>query len=131
MIRIRMPCYSFSTELRTRFNSGEALDYLFFWGHRETVDTVTASCLSQWYPAAEHFMMVEKAALFGNVEARSKILAATDSAAARSLAHQPADNAACDRSALMFHHVLRTGVAFDLDLAGLAHLRLGGPIVLG
>src|SRR4029079_6344978 len=62
--------------------------YLFFWGHRSLPSgEIGKSCLSQWwpasftidglrYPTAEHFMMAEKACLFGDEEARARILKA-------------------------------------------------------
>lgn len=60
--------------------------FLFFWGHTpKRSDEVDASCLSQWYPApfteegqtyasAEHYMMAEKARLFGDEVSRQTIL---------------------------------------------------------
>jgi predicted NAD-dependent protein-ADP-ribosyltransferase YbiA (DUF1768 family) len=54
--------------------------YLLFWGHRaRSKGVVGKECLSQWWPApfvvdrerygsAEHFMMAEKARLFGDDE---------------------------------------------------------------
>ncbi|OOC56431.1 MULTISPECIES: NADAR family protein [Nocardiopsis] len=62
--------------------------YLCFWGHKPPADGgVSASCLSQWwpaaftvdgtgYPTAEHYMMAAKARLFGDAEAEERILAA-------------------------------------------------------
>jgi ribA/ribD-fused uncharacterized protein len=62
--------------------------YLFFWGHTPPRDgAVGKHCLSQWwpasfevdgviYPTAEHFMMAEKARLFGDEESRLRIIAA-------------------------------------------------------
>lgn len=64
------------------------MEFLFFWGHQPSKDgKVTSSCLSQWWPApfkvdavsyatAEHWMMAEKAALFGDHEIASRIVAA-------------------------------------------------------
>ncbi|WP_026116257.1 NADAR family protein [Nocardiopsis valliformis] len=63
------------------------IKYLHFWGHQPPPDGVSASCLSQWwpadftvdgtdYPTAEHFMMAGKARLFGDTEAEERILAA-------------------------------------------------------
>jgi ribA/ribD-fused uncharacterized protein len=61
--------------------------YLFFWGHTPKVDGAVGSwVLSQWYPApfevggqryltAEHWMMAEKARLFGDEKQRAAILA--------------------------------------------------------
>jgi ribA/ribD-fused uncharacterized protein len=62
--------------------------YLFFWGHTpRQANVVDKSCFSQWFPAAfevagttyataEHWMMAEKARLFGNDEIRRRIIAA-------------------------------------------------------
>ncbi len=73
--------------LRVHFNSGEPLDFIFFWGHQPSKKGVSASCFSQWYeapfvvdgvkyPTAEHYMMAEKARLFGDEETRALILGA-------------------------------------------------------
>lgn len=63
-------------------------EYLCFWGHRPSASgEVTASCLSQWWPAdftvdgvlyrtAEHYMMAGKARLFGDAEAQARVVAA-------------------------------------------------------
>ena len=63
-------------------------EYLFFWGHKPLPNgEIGESCLSQWWPAsfsvdgviyktAEHFMMAEKARIFGDGETRARILAA-------------------------------------------------------
>ena len=83
-------------QLRTRFNSGEKLKYIFFWGHQPGKNGVTASCFSQWYeapftvdgqryPTAEHFMMAEKARLFGDQQIRSEVLCAPNPGAAKAL----------------------------------------------
>ncbi|WP_129306280.1 NADAR family protein [Streptomyces sp. L2] len=68
--------------------AGARVKYLHFWGHRPLPDGRTgASCLSQWWPApfevagvryatAEHWMMAEKARLFGDAEAEKRVLAA-------------------------------------------------------
>jgi len=86
----------FVEDLRSRFNSGEKLKYVFFWGHQPSKHGLTASCFSQWYSApfvvdgqrystAEHFMMAEKAALFGDQETRSQVLRAPNPGAAKAL----------------------------------------------
>ena len=65
--------------------------FVFFWG--------TASPFSQWHPApfvldgiacatAEHWMMAEKARLFGDVEARARILAAPGPGRAKRLGRE-------------------------------------------
>ncbi|MFC4507511.1 MULTISPECIES: NADAR family protein [Streptomyces] len=68
--------------------AGVSVRYLHFWGHRPLPDgRVGASCLSQWWPSpfvvggvtyatAEHWMMAEKARLFGDPEAEKRALAA-------------------------------------------------------
>lgn len=73
------------------------LDYLFFWGHKESQSgNVTKSCFSQWwqspfsvhdtlYDTAEHWMMAKKAELFGDIEMRGKILNAPTPADAKKL----------------------------------------------
>ena len=61
------------------------MDFLFFWGYQVRDDgQLGPSCLSQWWPAsfdvdgasyasAEHFMMAEKARLFGDETTRRAI----------------------------------------------------------
>jgi ribA/ribD-fused uncharacterized protein len=74
--------------------------YLFFWGHTpKQKGVVDKSCFSQWFPAAfdvagdiyvtaEHWMMAEKARLFGNEEVRQRILAAKHPAEAKKLGRE-------------------------------------------
>lgn len=74
--------------------------FLFFWGHRIPKDgAVTKSCFSQWYETpftaggehyrtAEHFMMAEKARLFGDEEIRRRILDSRTPAEAKKLGRQ-------------------------------------------
>jgi ribA/ribD-fused uncharacterized protein len=76
------------------------LKYLFFWGHTpRQAGVVDKSCFSQWYPAAfkvadatyataEHWMMAEKARLFGNEEVRQRIIAAPHPAEAKKLGRE-------------------------------------------
>jgi ribA/ribD-fused uncharacterized protein len=89
-------------DLRARFNAGEKLKFLFFWGHQTSANGISASCLSQWYeapfvvdgeryPTAEHFMMAEKAALFGDTSVRGQVLQATNPGAAKALGRQVRD----------------------------------------
>lgn len=89
----------FLQALRKRFNAGEKLKYVFFWGHQQAKSGITASCFSQWYGApfvvdghryasAEHFMMAEKARLFGDHENHAKILQASNPGAAKALGRQ-------------------------------------------
>lgn len=85
--------------LQSRFNAGEAFKFVFFWGHKTSKKEVTSTCFSQWYEApfvvdgeryatAEHFMMAEKAALFGDHETRARVLRAPNPGAAKALGRQ-------------------------------------------
>ncbi|WP_049579699.1 NADAR family protein [Streptomyces sp. SBT349] len=78
-----------------RAAAGERLAFLCFWGHRPERDgSVGAGCLSQWWPApfevdgvryatAEHWMMAGKARLFGDEEARERVISASHPRAAK------------------------------------------------
>ncbi|WP_109440418.1 NADAR family protein [Acinetobacter haemolyticus] len=76
----------FLTDLVQATQQGQVFKYLFFWGHiPKQSHVVDKSCLSQWfdaafnvegilYPTAEHYMMAQKAKLFGDHEIFEKIL---------------------------------------------------------
>jgi ribA/ribD-fused uncharacterized protein len=80
--------------------SGASPKYLLFWGHTpKDPRAVDASCLSQWFPrafaidgvpyaTAEHYMMAEKARLFGDGEAVSAVLASKTPAEAKAVGRQ-------------------------------------------
>ena len=84
-------------DLLTAIDGGLNPKYLYFWGHKAEADgTVGKGSLSQWFPAeftvdgdryrtAEHFMMAEKARLFGDDEIRAQILDCTTPAEAKAL----------------------------------------------
>ncbi|RAH97253.1 DUF1768 domain-containing protein [Acuticoccus sediminis] len=71
--------------LETAFKSKSRLKFLYFWGHQPARDgQLTTACFSQWwpaafevdgirYPTAEHWMMAEKARLFGDEPAVRQI----------------------------------------------------------
>lgn len=73
------------------------VDYLFFWGHSASPDnSIGKTCLSQWwpvvfrddkhsYPTAEHYMMAEKARLFGDREILAQIFETESPMAAKKL----------------------------------------------
>ncbi|WP_431900878.1 NADAR family protein [Nonomuraea sp. bgisy101] len=75
-------------ELIAAEQAGQALRYLYFWGHQPARDGgIGPGCLSQWWPvtftedghafaSAEHYMMAHKAWLFGDDDAASAILSA-------------------------------------------------------
>ena len=83
--------------------AGTPVKYLLFWGHTPSADgTITAACLSQWWPApftvdgvvyksCEHYMMAAKARLFGHAEMEAKILAAGHPRTAKRLGRQVRD----------------------------------------
>ena len=71
-------------------------EYLLFWGHTPRGPGIGKHVMSQWWPArfvvdgigyasAEHYMMAEKARLFGDEESRARILAAPAPATAKAL----------------------------------------------
>jgi len=79
-----------------RFDAGEVLKYLFFWGHTSTNAMPNKTCFSQWYPArfvvngvsyasTEHWMMAKKAALFNDAEMVEKIITCAKPAQAKAL----------------------------------------------
>jgi ribA/ribD-fused uncharacterized protein len=93
----RPRCVADLIELERR---GHPLDLLLFWGHQPPrTGGVRTGCLSQWwparftldgttYPTAEHFMMVNKARLFGDDGIATRILAAGDPRAAKAMGRQ-------------------------------------------
>jgi len=87
-------------ELREQYRSGKRYKYIYFWGtQKQPSSIITKCCFSQWYPSrfeidniyyatAEHYMMAEKARLFGDEQILSKILAASSPGLAKSLGRQ-------------------------------------------
>lgn len=83
--------------LLAAMEAGARPKYLCFWSHQARPGMPPGrECLSQWYPAAftldaveyptaEHYMMAEKARLFGDEESRARILAAPHPDAAKRL----------------------------------------------
>lgn len=73
-------------QLITDFEQKKRIKYLFFWGHTPNKDgSIGKSCFSQWwvapftvnsivYKTAEHWMMAEKARLFGDDKNLEKII---------------------------------------------------------
>lgn len=82
-------------ELLCEVSKGQRFKYHLFWGHSaKTAGVIDKSCLSNWFPAtfvideieystAEHYMMAEKARLFGDSKTLSKILVAKSPGAAK------------------------------------------------
>jgi ribA/ribD-fused uncharacterized protein len=83
-------------DLITLERHGELPEFVLFWGGGHG-----KGCLSQWhrspykvdgvtYPTAEHYMMAEKARLFGDTASAEKILATTDPRRAKALGRRVA-----------------------------------------
>lgn len=83
-------------ELVDFVNHGNRVKYILFWGHRKPKSGISKSCFSQWYESsfvvngkkyrtAEHFMMAEKARLFGDLKSEEKILDASNPGEAKKL----------------------------------------------
>lgn len=91
------------TDLERAERRGELPEFLFFWGHRPHRDHETGPwCLSQWWPSpfsvedinfptAEHYMMSEKARLFGDEDTFRRILSTTDPRRAKSFGRRVHD----------------------------------------
>ena len=72
--------------LLDKYDNGETLKFIFFWGHtNKSPDVVNKACFSQWYessfivngilyPTTEHWMMAHKALLFNNRAIFEKII---------------------------------------------------------
>jgi ribA/ribD-fused uncharacterized protein len=83
--------------LLDKYQTGEKIKYLFFWGHQPTLDgSISESCFSQWwqspfvvegvvYKTAEHWMMAQKARLFDDQEHLKRIIACASPAEAKKI----------------------------------------------
>lgn len=106
--------YSGLDELRAAYRRGVRLKYIFFWGHRRADGRgIGHEVFSQWWPSpftvdgvryatAEHWMMAEKARLFGDEEVLGRIIEASSPALAKKLGRQVQgfDGERWDRSCL-------------------------------
>ncbi|KAA9333065.1 NADAR family protein [Hymenobacter busanensis] len=110
--------------LLAHIQAGQAPKYLFFWGHTPAPNAtaVGKECLSQWYPAAfevdgrryataEHFMMAEKARLFGDEVTRESIIEAADPGKAKKLGRSVTNFDSDVWDVARFEVVVRGGVA--------------------
>lgn len=122
---------------------GETFEYIFFWGHRPPPDgSIGPSCCSQWfasgfevdgarYPTAEHFMMAEKARLFGDPETAERILHAPTPQDAKGLGRKVRNFDSATWSAQCFDIVVRANLAkFSQNPRLGAWLRSTAPKVL-
>lgn len=82
--------------LKQACRAGQKLELVLFWQHHGPEGVVGPHCLCQWYPSpfvvegvryatAEHYMMAEKARLFGDEAARDEILRADHPRVAQAL----------------------------------------------
>lgn len=84
-------------EVEALFRPDAPVTFLYFWSHRpRRPGQLDGACLSQWYPApftvdgvryatAEHWMVAERARLFGDEACLEALLATDDPAAAKAL----------------------------------------------
>jgi ribA/ribD-fused uncharacterized protein len=109
--------------LIAEMRNGARVKFLFFWGHRAQADgSIGPGVLSQWWPvafevdrviyrSAEHWMMAEKARLFGDEETCSKILASRTPAEAKKLGRLVAPFDEATWNAARFEIVTRGSIA--------------------
>lgn len=92
---MQQPICRFPTDLASLIAAsiaGQSFEFRPFWSHRARADArISDACFSQWWPAtfvvagtvyssAEHYMMAEKARLFGDEFALGQILGSVDPA---------------------------------------------------
>lgn len=83
-----------------KFENGETLQYIFFWGHsNKSKEKVGKFCFSQWfespftvdnttYHTAEHWMMAQKALLFNDKNSFDKIIRSQQPAEVKKIGRQ-------------------------------------------
>jgi ribA/ribD-fused uncharacterized protein len=86
--------------LSKRFDTGESLKFIYFWGHTKKYNQkIGEFCFSQWfespfklngltYKTTEHWMMSQKAKLFGNFDLIDKIIHCDNPAEAKEFGRQ-------------------------------------------
>ena len=89
--------------LTEKFEKGEALKFLYFWGHTNKYkEEVGKFCFSQWfespfvinnvtYKTSEHWMMAQKALLFHDKDTFKRIIACNKPGEAKELGRQVAN----------------------------------------
>lgn len=82
-----------------RYNAGEQMQIIAFWGHTPNPKKMTKACFSQWYDCdfevdgvhyhtTEQYMMAQKALLFGDKEIFEQIMAAAEPKEYKALGRQ-------------------------------------------
>jgi ribA/ribD-fused uncharacterized protein len=109
--------------LKEEVQAGKPVEYLFFWGHTQKADSIIdKSCLSQWFTAsftvngvsyatAEHWMMAQKALLFGDEAAFKEVL----------ITPKPGAVKAIGRKVTPFDAVIWKTKCFDIVAEGSFH----------
>ncbi|WP_438466731.1 NADAR family protein [Marinomonas sp. PE14-40] len=80
-------------------SQGLKIEFIYFWGHRNSTNKLNKSCFSQWYESAfeadgiqyltaEHYMMHAKALLFDDALAAEKILSVKTPKEAKSIGRE-------------------------------------------
>jgi ribA/ribD-fused uncharacterized protein len=130
--------------LLRKIEAGWSPKYLCFWGHRpKRGETAGKHVLSQWwesefeaggisYPTAEHYMMAEKARLFGDDATLSRILEAASPGAAKELGRWVTNFAEAEWEARRFDIVVRGNLAKFGQNGGLRTylLNTGGQVLV-
>lgn len=129
--------------LLNALEKGQTFEYIFFWGHRPQPDgRIGPSCCSQWFDAgftlngvryatAEHFMMAEKARLFGDLETLDRILKAHTPQDAKGLGRKVRNFDSARWEAQAFERVVQGNIAkFGQNPRLGAWLRATAPRVL-
>src|SRR4051794_10293811 len=103
-------------------DGGGSVDFFFFWGHTPKEDgVVDKACLSQWFPrafmidgvryaTAEHYMMAEKARVFGDDRALAAAIDARTPAEAKAAGRTVRNYDDATWSAARFEAVVRGNV---------------------
>ncbi|WP_366871195.1 NADAR family protein [Flavobacterium sp.] len=82
-----------------RYENGDSLKFIYFWGNTDKMDLVTKACFSQWYDSpfsvnnhtyltAEHWMMAQKALLFNDQNSHDNILNAVKAGEVKEIGRQ-------------------------------------------
>ncbi len=86
--------------LKGKFDKGETIKYIFFWGHtNKNGEEIGKFVFSQWYPSAftvegieykttEHWMMAHKAKLFNDQEAFDRVIKTEKAAEVKAIGRQ-------------------------------------------
>ncbi len=102
-----------------RYNAGERLNIIAFWGHTPHPKRITKACFSQWYNCrfevegvcyhtAEQYMMAQKALLMGDRTTLAEIMSSDN----------PADYKALGRQVQPFDATLWNDNKYDIVLRG-------------